>query len=296
MITRRSETVELIPLEQINVVNPRSRGQSKFREIIDNIAKLGLKQPITVARRKSQDGPLLFDLVCGQGRLEACRAIGATHVPALVIDATREELLLMGLAENLARKRNTTIELAREIAAMKERGADYDEIARRTNLDPTYVRGIIRLLNKGEEGLLRAVEAGQIPISIAITIACSDDAAVQRALAEAYEKKNLRGKALLKARRLIEQRRTRGKDFRNGHADKNGQPLSADKLMRTYQQETARQRLVVGKAKMCETRLLFVVSALKSLLQDDHFITLLRAEGLDSLPQYLADQFKENAA
>ncbi len=41
---------------------------------------------------------------------------------------------------------------------------------------------------------------------------------------------------------------------------------------------------------MCETRLLFTTSAIKELFQDENFITLLRAEGLDSLPQYLADQ------
>ena len=191
MIARHNDKVEIIPIEQINVVNPRSRGQAKFRQIIDNIAKLGLKRPIIVARRATPNGPFLYDLVCGQGRLEACRANGSTVVPAIVLDVTREELLLMSLVENLARKRNTTIELAKEIASMKERGADFAEIARRTNLDVTYVRGIIRLLNKGEDGLLRAVERGQIPITIAITIACSDDDAVQRALAEAYENKHL---------------------------------------------------------------------------------------------------------
>ncbi len=290
MTSRNNDKVEMISIDQINVVNPRSRGQAKFRQIIDNIAKLGLKRPITLARRATQSGPFLYDLVCGQGRLEACRANGSKVVAAIVLDVTREELLLMSLVENLARKRNTTMELAKEIAAMKERGADFAEIARRTNLDVTYVRGIVRLLNKGEDGLLRAVERGQIPISIAITIACSDDDAVQRALTEAYESKHLRGKALLKARRLIDLRRARGKDMRNGRH--NGGEMSADKVMKAYQLETSRQRLVVHKAKVCETRLLFVVSALKSLFQDEGFITLLRAEALDSLPQYIAEQIK----
>ena len=62
----------------------------------------------------------------------------------------------------------------------------------------TYVRGIIQLLAKGEERLLQAVEKGQIPLSIAITIATSDDKNVQRALTEAYERNDLRGKALMR--------------------------------------------------------------------------------------------------
>jgi ParB family transcriptional regulator, chromosome partitioning protein len=68
----------------------------------------------------------------------------------------------------------------------------------------------LQLLAKGEDRLLRAVEKGQLPVSIAITIATSDDKAVQRALQEAHERNDLRGRALLRARRLIETRRARG--------------------------------------------------------------------------------------
>jgi ParB family chromosome partitioning protein len=36
-----------------------------------------------------------------------------------------------------------------------------------------------------------------------------------------------------------------------------------------------------------QNRLLFVVEAIRSLRTDEHFVTLLRAEGLDSMPEYL---------
>jgi ParB family chromosome partitioning protein len=70
------------------------------------------------------------------------------------------------------------------------------------------------------------------------------------------------------------------------------QPENTKQLLRTYHQETARQRLVIQKSKICETRLLFVVSALKQLFKDENFVNLLRAEGLDTLPQYLADRIR----
>ena len=59
-----------------------------------------------------------------------------------------------------------------------------------------------------------------------------------------------------------------------------------------------RQRMIVQKAKICETRLLFAVSALRQFFKDEHFVTLLRAEGLDSLPNYLAERIntREGAA
>ena len=39
--------------------------------------------------------------------------------------------------------------------------------------------------------------------------------------------------------------------------------------------------------------LLFIISAFGQLLQDDHFVTLLRAEAIDSMPKYLSDQIKD---
>jgi ParB family chromosome partitioning protein len=65
-----ADAIELIPIEQITVINPRVRNKKIFKEIVSNIADLGLKRPITVTRRDDVDGPR-YALVCGQGRLEA---------------------------------------------------------------------------------------------------------------------------------------------------------------------------------------------------------------------------------
>lgn len=285
--------IEMIPIDRVAVVNPRSRGKAKFKQIVASISNLGLKKPITVATRPSKNGQPSYELVCGQGRFEAYQALGQKEVPAFVISATKEELLLMSLAENLARRVHTSYELMREIGALKERGYTYAEIAKKTDLHIQYVKGIIRLLNKGEERLMRAVEKGQIPITIAVTIASSDDAEVQQALREAYEKSALRGNELLRARRLIEERRVHGRRFSTAHRR---QRVDSNGVVKAYQEEMSRQRILVKKAKMTETRLLFVVSALKRLLQDEDFVNLLRAETLDELPQFLAEQMKKSGA
>jgi ParB family transcriptional regulator, chromosome partitioning protein len=81
-----AQRVELIPIDRITVVNPRIRNKKVFREIVDSIGKVGLKRPITVTRRAEADGPY-YDLVCGQGRLEAYRALEQAEVPALVVTA-----------------------------------------------------------------------------------------------------------------------------------------------------------------------------------------------------------------
>ena len=285
--------IQYIPIKQIQILNPRQRGKHKFTQIMTNIDKLGLKKPITVGPAEPRDGEPSYYLGCGQGRLEAYIALGEEEIPAIVIQASREQLLLMSMAENIARRNPSTVELVREVGKLKEQGYSFAEIARKIDLEASYVRGILQLLAKGEEKLLQAVEKGQIPISIAMTIASSDDKSIQRALTEAYESHDLRGKSLLRARRLIENRRNRGKQLRSGKRAAPADPVSVDSLLKTYQKETVRQKLVVQKAKIVETRLLFVVAALKQLVRDEHFFTLLRAEGVDSMPQFLADQIRQ---
>ena len=290
MNCRHDLRIHMIPIDQIIVPNPRQRGRKKFTQIIDNIGQLGLKKPITVAPGKNGDGKTRYNLVCGQGRLEAYQAHGQTEIPAFIIDAPKEDLLLMSLIENLARRQHSTVELAKEITALKDRGYSCGDIATKTGLDTAYVQAIVRLLSRGEERLLQAVEKHRIPLSVAMTIANSSDKAVQQALTDAYEKKELRGKALMMARRLIEERRSRGKSLHSRIRKQTNGEVSSDHLLRTYQQETARLKIMVQRAKICETRLLFSVSAIKRLFQEENFVNLLRAESLDSVPQYLAAQ------
>jgi ParB family chromosome partitioning protein len=231
-----------------------------------------------------------YYLVCGQGRLEAFQMLGQTEIPALVVEASHEELYLMSLVENLARRSPSPVELVGQIGQLKERGYSFTEIAKKTDVDVVYVRSIVKLINKGEERLLAAVEQGQIPVNVAITIACSDDHEVQRALTEAYENHGLRGARLIAARRLIEKRRTAGKRLRGRVHRNTSEGVSSKLVMKTYQEETQRQRLVIQKAKLCETRLLFVVSALRQLLEDPRFVCMLKEQSLDSMPAYLQEQ------
>ena len=283
---KQAQTVEMIPIDRVVVINPRVRNKRIFREIIENIAEIGLKKPITVTRRDGPDG-MRYDLVCGQGRLEAYQALGQREIPALVVDATSEDCLAMSLVENFARRQHRAIDLLHDIEGMKERGYNDAAIARKTGLTIEYVRGVFRLLNKGEHRLLRAVEAGQIPVSIAVEIAGAKDEDMQDVLQQAYEKKLLRGNKLIAARRLIEQRRRQGKGLKINH-NRRERTLSSTSLIRAYQEDVDRKRILIRKAETTRSRLVFVTEALRKLLADDNFVNLLRAEGLDTLPNNLA--------
>ena len=282
--------IESIPIAEIRVVNPRSRDKIKFQTIVSSIGAVGLKRPITVSRRDLDADGTRYDLVCGQGRMEAMAGLGEKTVPALVVEASREEQLLMGLVENIARRPPSNRDLIREVRELTQRKYKPDDIARKLGLDRTYIYGIVHLLEQGQDSLIEAVEAGRLPISVAVNIASGSDHEIQHALAEAYEKGELRGDRLRAAKRIIAQRIA--KQRRAGKANQAQRKLTGDALVREYQRQIRDQKSLVKKASATRDRLLLLVTALKQLLMDEHFVTLLRAEQLTDMPEQLAVRLK----
>lgn len=290
-MTKKNDTptVKLIPIDRVTVLNPRERNRYAFRQIVDSIAKIGLKKPITVSPCKKSKGDADYELVCGQGRLEAFISLGQKTIPAFVVDVSGEDRLIMSLVENLARRKHRPLELLQDIGELKKRGYSDSDIANKIGVTREYVHSIVRLFEDGEERLLVAVETGQIPLSVARDIADSDEEGAQEALAQAYEKGLLRGKKLLIAKRVIERRQRRGKAQSPSRFEPGRSRMSSDSLVRAYQKEADRQRLMIKKAYVTQNRLLFVVEAMRALLHDENFVTLLRAENLSTMPRPLAE-------
>lgn len=291
-MTARHSTSEIrmIPVDQIDVLNPRERNAKVFGEIVGNIKALGLKKPISVTPRDTEHGKRYL-LVCGEGRLTAFRTLGESEIPALVIDVSDEDAFLMSLAENIARRQSRPLEILAGIGQLKDKGYTPKNIAAKTGLTMQYVQGILALLEQGEERLLVAVEKGHIPLNAALGIvgAGNDDKAMQSALQDAYESGKLRGKQLMEVRRIIEKRQVLGKTVSKAAPRKRAE-TSTSSLVRTYQREVERQKLMIKKAEFVQQRLLFVIGALRQLLADENFVNLLRAEGLDTLPKYLSER------
>ena len=276
--------VELIPVDQITVANPRIRNKQAFQQIVDSISTVGLKRAITIRRTKKKGIIPSYELICGQGRLEAYISLGESEIPARVIDATEKDSRLMGLIENLARRKHRPLELLHDIGELRKRGYSDKQISTKTGLSYEYVHAIGQLFEEGEERLLTAVETGQIPVSVAIEIAEADEEGVQEALAEAYQKGYLKGKKLLVARRLVERRHRHGKTIKYGAPERGRSRISSQALVRAYEREADRQRLLIKKAEVTQNRLLFIVEAMRTLLADENFVTLLRAENLQPCP------------
>ena len=284
------ESVTLVPIDRIEVLNSRDRNMKVFEEIVENIRSIGLKKPITVTEREGADGEVAFLLVCGEGRLNAFRLLGETHIPALVVNVSDEDAFIMSLAENIARRGHRPLEILADIELLLAREYTIDDIIHRTGLSQKYVRDIVFLLEKGEERLIEAVQNNTIPLTAALEIARAknDDGDLGDMLEEAYKSGQLKGHQLTDAKRLMEKRRDKGPKS----SARPKLPNSAHSLVKIYQKEVARQHKMVLKAEHAHQQLLLVVQGLKSLFADENFVTLLRAEGLDTRPKYLADRIE----
>jgi ParB family chromosome partitioning protein len=278
---KRAGEIRSIPISAISVLTSRARNKRKFRELTQSVANLGLKRPITV-RQQKKDGT--YDLVCGEGRLNAFRVLGRTEIPAILVDATIPDCFLMGLVENLARGLHSSVELLSEVGRLANAGYSIDEVASKLGFTPGYVRDICYLLNHGEERLLAAVGSGVIPHTTAVEIAKANSGEVQKALLETYVQGAYTSNQIAQIRHLVEQRQVNGKGGAPVRPRARKAATTASSLTRAYRREVERQNLVARKAELAHTRLLFVVSALRSLLKERLFVRILREESLNSMP------------
>lgn len=276
-----------IPLEAIRVVNPRLRDKQKFALIVESIRNLGLKKPIQVSLRDSEGaGPLGYDLICGQGRMEAFQMLGYTAIPAVVVEASKEDRLLMSLVENIARRYPSRLELIDEMLRLSNAGYSNASISRKLDVDQCTVGDFLRLGKSGEGRLLKEVLSGKISVTVAIEISKVEGMDQQKAFMEAFEKKQLNQASVRAVRRILVQRELFGKKPSRGGVSA---CRSSDSLVNALKKESSRQRLLIQKTRLCEARILFIVEAFKRITGDEDFMNLLRAEKFDTMPKELAD-------
>ncbi|QEH44949.1 plasmid partitioning protein RepB C-terminal domain-containing protein [Aggregatibacter actinomycetemcomitans] len=280
--------IQTIPIEDIRIINPRTRNRKIFADLVENIASVGLKRPITVS--KTSDG---YNLLCGQGRLEACKHLGEKVIPCRVIEVSQEESYLISLAENIARRKHTNMELLSGIRILSERGYRTSDIARKVGFDTTYISGIIHLLKVGEERLINGVEKGYLPITVAISIARADDKETQKQLTELYENGTLKQSDITKIRNIMHRRKLIGK--RANIAIKNS-VYSQKSIINIYKEETDRQQRMIKQAEFDESQLFVLISCLKKLFNDKVFLLLLKSEKLNDIPKDLSERLRGNYA
>jgi len=195
----------------------------------------------------------------------------------------------MSLVENLARRFPSSMDLIAEIQRLKAEGYSHQGIGGKLDLDHHFVGELLSLVKNGEERLLHATMQNKIPLGIAIEIARADGPEAQIELLKGYETGQLNQVSIRTVKRLMEQRRLLGKK-RSPRGGKRQSRPSAEGMVNAYRREIQRQNAFIRKARFCENKLTFIVSALRKLTEDDNFINLLKAEGLLTMPKYLDEK------
>ncbi len=139
-----------LPLHEIRPGRYQPRGEISDEDIADlreSIRDRGLLQPIVV--RPVEDG---YELVAGERRLRAAKAVGLQLVPAVVRHLSDQESLEIALLENLQREDLRPMEKARAYHRLHvEFGMTQEQIAARLRKSQASVANTLRLLQLPEE-------------------------------------------------------------------------------------------------------------------------------------------------
>ena len=117
-----------IPIAQITTFDRvRQASRPQVEALVASIREVGLLNPITVT--PTDDG---FALVAGMHRLEACRALGMTAVPAITLDLDANQRIIAECDENLCAPSLTAAERAE---FTRRRKAAYEALHPETRAD-----------------------------------------------------------------------------------------------------------------------------------------------------------------
>jgi ParB family chromosome partitioning protein len=139
-------SITRIPLSQIEV-NPhqprRTFEEGPLRELAESIKLHDIIQPITVVKGPNKT----YKLISGERRFKASQIAGLTDIPAYVRTANDQEILEMGLLENLQREDLNAIEIGLAYKRlMDECHLTQEEVAERMKKERSTVTNYIRLL------------------------------------------------------------------------------------------------------------------------------------------------------
>lgn len=272
----------MIPLAEITVLNSRNREQNQFDENIRSIGSVGLLKPIVVnERHRAKRGD--YELVCGEGRFLAYKSLGRETIPAEVINCDQKTALLYSLAENIARVPPNSVWFAREMKRMTDGGLPLARVAQIVGKPEKEIADYIRLVELGEDRLIRGVESGWFSISFALAVAKSSNESIQQVLMDAFDSGLIDATNTVRVRTMIEHRLNHGKQPRSGrHVGKVNYTLND--LKRDIMIATEKKEGFVRESQTKENRLLNLVDGLGVLWKDPVFIALLTEHDMAERP------------
>lgn len=146
-VTSKEQTLK------INMVEPnREQPRKKFEEdglleLADSIKQYGILQPLLVKRKKDY-----YEIIAGERRWRAAKIAGIKEVPVIIKEYSDQEIVEIGLIENIQRENLNPIEEAMAYKRLLEEfNLRQDEVAERVSKSRTAVTNSMRLLKLNEK-------------------------------------------------------------------------------------------------------------------------------------------------
>ncbi len=149
------EVVKEVPTEmtlkikdiEINKDQPRKQfNEDALQELADSIAQHGVIEPLVVTKKDNY-----YLLVSGERRWRAAIKAGLKEVPVVVKNYTDQEILEIGIIENIQREDLNPIEEAQAYKKLiEEFNLKQDDVAERVSKSRTAITNILRLLKLTE--------------------------------------------------------------------------------------------------------------------------------------------------
>jgi ParB family chromosome partitioning protein len=126
-----------------NRLQPRTvYDDDKLNDLKASIKEKGVLQPILVRSKGSQ-----YEVIAGERRLKAARALGLDEIPAIIRDVSDQEAFVIALIENIQREELNPIEEAEAYHKMiEEFGYTQEAVAQSVGKDRTTVTNLLRIL------------------------------------------------------------------------------------------------------------------------------------------------------
>ena len=142
-----------VQVMKINEVEPnRDQPRKNFDEdalleLSDSIKQFGVLQPLLVRKRKDY-----YEIIAGERRWRAAKLAGVKDVPVIEKEYTDQEILEIGLIENIQRENLNPIEEAIAYKRLLEEfNLKQDEVAERVSKSRTAVTNSMRLLKLSDK-------------------------------------------------------------------------------------------------------------------------------------------------
>jgi ParB family chromosome partitioning protein len=151
LLSPRQVVAQNLPVERIRP-NPFQARQNfdGLEELVEVIHTLGFTTRLRVRPDPAQEG--FFQMVFGERRLRAAKKAGLITVPCDIAEHSDEDLIEIGLAENIQRRDLDPLVEARAFRTfIDQRGYTIRRLAERIGKDKSYIEGRLALLRAPED-------------------------------------------------------------------------------------------------------------------------------------------------